>query len=423
MAKMFTNRKIIILLVLIFPILSSAQHAGIKDKINLYLIEGKYEAIIKEFGNQQNNANFDILYGLGLAYRSLYKHGEAVNVLHKANNLDKTNIEVLINLGRSYMELGDDSSAEKIFHKALNLDPYNQSASINLGKIYMNLRRYHEAEKIFTTLTNLDPVNAYFVKNLGICELKTNDLTKAALHFRKAININKKDAVIFYYLSDIYSKIKDDSLALHILNEGLLNNPDNYFLLKAKAEKLFRNERFDEAIENYDKVYAAGDSTASILKKMGICYYFLMNKASSLYTLTKSIEKDSTDGQSYYYLGLTYERLSMYPEAINCLNQAQNKLIPVLIPNLYFQLAGNYDNNGNYPEAIRYYKKSLDSSPDMIISLLYLATVYEKYYADPNTALEYYKRFLDESPNADPKFIDYSEQRIEKLIEKVHFQK
>lgn len=403
----------------------TAQSSQKSDRFNLLLIKGSYKELIKEL-NKSLNANstdFNQFYYLGLAYQGLYKHTDAIEAFIKANNLNPNNMEILLGLGKSYSLTGNDKDAEKTYKKVLSLNSHNIPAAISLGKLYINNKRYGPAKTIYASLIAQDSLNSIFLKNLGLCELKTDYFEKAVSFLKRAKNINKNDVSVFIYLSNIYSKTGDIDSALQALDEGLYSNPDNYLLLKAKAERLFQKELFKEAIDYYKKVYSCGDTSASVYKKLGMCHYHCGNISPSLFALSRAIEKDTTDALIYYYLGLTYKKLKNYKKSIKFINKSLDKLLPTYLPDIYFQLADCYDRNKNYQESIQTYKKVLDLDSKRTITLFYLASLYEKYYADPKVALEYYKRFLDENKDDNSSLIEYSKERIDKLVEEIHFQK
>ena len=142
-----------------------------------------------------------------------------------------------------------------------------------------------------------------------------------------------------------------------------------------------------------------------------------------MYALEKSIDNDDPDPLVFYYLGLTFKNIANYDKAIFYLDNAIKEYVPDYVQDVYIQLADSYDQSGDYQKALAIYKQVNSIYPGWSLPLFYIATIYDKYYADRRPSLEYYQLFIDNSNKKDERFIKYAEQRIEKIIEKMHFKK
>jgi tetratricopeptide (TPR) repeat protein len=312
--------------------------------------------------------------------------------------------------------------AEYSFKKILNLDKYHEVAKINLAKVYYNSKLYVKAYNLYKDITQSDTTNSFFLKQLGLCTMNLDSIDQSIHYFKRAQRYNNKDLNTYIHLYNLYFKGENFDSALAEVNKGLALYPDDLLLRKAKAELLFKTLDYLEAIKLYHGLLTAGDSSINCYKKLGMCYYYTANYSSALLALGIAFNKDSTDVLISYYYGLTHKKINNFEKAIKLINNALEHIIPDYLPDLYEDLAESYDKAKKFPEAIRAYKKVLELDENSILALFFLASLYERYYADAKVALDYYTRFVDRTDNLYPTHLEYAKDRINKLKEKLHFQ-
>ena len=86
-------------------------------------------------------------YWLGLAYRDLGRHAEAVRALEKAIAEDGDYPAAYNSLGGVYFEMGDGARAEVALREAVRQQPDLAEAQSNLGQVLATSGNYPEAEE------------------------------------------------------------------------------------------------------------------------------------------------------------------------------------------------------------------------------------------------------------------------------------
>ena len=415
----------IIFLLLAMPFSSSAQTKSHLDYANLLIMKGNYRPAISMLRNfvSGDSTNPTAHYLLGMAYQSLFQHDSALVFLKRARILNPEDQGVLLALGRSLGFTGLVKDAREVYETVLAKDSTNRIAASNVGKIYLEQNQLVKADSIYASLFARDSTNSYFLKQLGISALKSNRLDDAIGYYERARGLNNRDVDIVLKLSQVYFKRDEFHTALEVTNEGLRHYPDNFHLIKRKAEILFQLRQYKDAIRFYLKVVVRGDTTASTFKRLGMCSYFEEQMSLALEALKAAFAKDSTDGLICYYLGLAHKELGNHRDAIHFLSKSIELSTPNYLSEIYTQLASACELDHDYVQAIRLYKKALELDPKHKVLLFYLASVYDQFYADREVPLSYYKKFLRESRNIDEKLERYAESRVKKLVEESHFSK
>jgi tetratricopeptide (TPR) repeat protein len=417
------NLKSIIFILLLFDKIF-AQSLSIEDKIQNALTHEDYQKVIELINNNQDKIAESIRhYYLGIAYQRLFEYERAILNLEEARSCESTNIKVLLSLADCYINIQERNKAISIYNEILIEFPNNIVALGRLGKLFFESKSYESALEIYLKLISLKNDNSYFYEQLGKCYLNIGQLDYAIKQFKMAIQLNVARVTSYIYLSNIYVTLNHVDSALTVINTGLKNNPDNTLLLHSKADRLFAKKEFEESINIYKNLILLGDSTATILRKTGMNYYHWGDIPVALDFFERSFYKDSTEAYTHFYLGLTYKELGKYSFAIFWLRKALTPLLPKIIPDVYLMLGYCYDKNNEYVNAINIYKLLYNTYPDRKDALFYLGSIYDRYYADPDVALEYYQKYLNEVQDPSMIFKVYSQERIRLLKEKKHFLK
>lgn len=432
-----TNSTIVFIILFFTCILLHAQDSNsLFNKTDDLISSGRFNEAIKllEDSEIKSGENYLLHFKLGLAFKGLFQFDKAKIEFEKADRLSPENPEVLYALGICYKSLDLFEDAERVLRKATEISERNVTAAVDLGNILMILNRYDSAAAVYEKLISRDSTNSFFYKQLGNCLVKTNNLEGAAGNYEKALIYNPGDAGTIARLAQIFFKKEMLDTAAVIAEKGLAVQRMNPDLNKIAAEIYFKKNNYFGAVKHLLNIIVAGDSTAPVYQKLGLSYYLSATSGSfpdekekykklneAINALNKAFEKDSEQALTQFYLGISYKELSDFENAVNHLSKAVSLAFPDYLDDIYTHLGISYEQNKNYPLAIENFQKALKENPLKKNILFYLASLYDKYYSDKSVALIYYKKFIKEAEEADPKLLSYSEQRIEKLNETIHF--
>ena len=153
-------------------------------------------------------------------------------------------------------------------------------------------------------------------------------------YYKKAEQINPKNAEIPYYIGYLYSEQKKWDEAETYLKKAVQLNPES------EAQQLLS--------------YAAQNGTLGVLNE-GIELYEKQNYTAALSKFNDVLRKEANNAYAYYYRGLIYDEQKQPKLAINdYLNVLKySKDFPIA----NYMLAVDYDTLSNYKEAYKYYQK------------------------------------------------------------------
>ncbi len=216
--------------------------------------------------------------------------------------------------------------------------------------------------------------------------LSTNDLEKSLQRYQKIIK-----------LSNDYSKT---------FNRYLLLKSDNEIWKKIRADAhfnfgkyLFIYSRLNESIEQfkqiaefyptYEDISLFHISTSNDYKRFGLLLSGIGLERSAIKQFQKFVELEPNDLLGHYRLALIYQRQGMRTDAIGEFKKIADLYFgksnyitntpPSFLGNIYYYLALDLEEKGNWDEAIKDYEKALEFNNNGIIDAYYrLRSLYEK---------------------------------------------
>lgn len=292
-------------------------------------------------------------------------------------------------------QIGNQSNNEGII---INLQLINPkiylTININAKEVINNLDKFiHDAikSKAVDIRYNNSTRNANDKNNEGVKYFIDKNYKKALKCFKEAIEIDDSISEIYYNLGNV-------KLFLH--NEYIKNAED--------LEKIFNEVRLD-----YTKAISLSDKEDfRYYYNRGTLYAFSKKYNMAIDDLSKSIDVDNTHPEAYINRANTYlilrdndnqnleEYLKKASEDLKKAEELSNEEDKYLTCVLYNNLGNTYLSNGDFYNAEKYYKKSLEKDNNYIYAILGLANIdaYNyQYYKDNN----YYNKALDKFNDAE----------------------
>lgn len=121
--------------------------------------------------------------------------------LQKAEK-EPTNFVAQMQAGDMYAQIGRFDKAVDFYKRGVALNPQNQQANIVLANALFDSQKFEEAGDFYTKALLIDPKNVNAITDLGttFVERKEPDYDRAIAEFRKALEIDAKNAPTLYYL-------------------------------------------------------------------------------------------------------------------------------------------------------------------------------------------------------------------------------
>ncbi|RGB41095.1 hypothetical protein C1646_339188 [Rhizophagus diaphanus] len=299
---------------------------------------------------------------------------KAVEYFQRILAIDQTNGEIWGALGHCYLMMDDLQKAYNAYQQALYHLPNPKEPKLwyGIGILYDRYGSLEHAEEAFSQVMRMEP------------------------KFEKANEI-------YFRLGIIYKQQQKYDQSLECFKYILYNPPkpltevDIWFQIGHVYEQ---QKNFVAAKEAYERVLADNPNHAKVLQQLGWLYHqqsaSFNNQDLAISYLTKSLESDGTDAQSWYLLGRCYMAQQKYNKAYEAYQQAvyrdsRNPTFWCSIGVLYYQI-------NQFRDALDAYSRAIRLNPFISEVWYDLGTLYESCNNQINDALDAYQRAAELDP-------------------------
>ncbi len=213
----------------------------------------------------------------------------------------------------------------------------------------------------------------------------------AIVNFERAFRRGPRNVLAALELISLYQTTERLLSARRIVDEALKRNPGHPLLLKRKGDVAFREGTYPLVVTSYEEAHAAGDSSAALLKMLGIAAHLSGDHDRAEVWLERARHMDENDPSIFFYLGVVKRELRKLDEAQSALDRA-TLLATGLLPDIYAQRAVTSEEAQDIKSAVKYYRLAMTLNPAKTDLLFHLATVYDRHYADDSVAAAYYEQ-------------------------------
>ena len=291
-----------------------------------------------------NNGSAEELYDYAYKLHKENKTEDAISAYKAVISKDSSKVDAYVNLAICYASKDDYNNAVNILNTAKSKFPANnlvlktlkdvQSDSLSTQLASANKsfeeKDYKKAIQEYMAIT---PETENSLVGIAACYQELQDYSNAIAYYKKAENINPKNAELPYYIGYLYSEQKDWTQAETYLNKAIKLNP------QSEAKALLSYVKQNGALSELNQ---------------GIELFEKQNYAEALIKFTSVLKKEANNAYAYYYRALIYDEQKQQKLAINdyvnCLKNTDE------LPIVNYMLAVDYDGIDNYKEAFKYYK-------------------------------------------------------------------
>lgn len=327
---------ILLLLLLAFPIVTIAQN---RDSSHFYLQKAdaaRQERRIQQALNWYEQAvNFDTthieaLKGLGSFAMETRNFRQAIQAYTRWNRLEPDNEETYRQLAEINFTLGRYKDALAFAEKwekrhrdmplhylsgmcyyylenypyainrllyAAETDSLNATLFYTLGRSYVEMERYKQAIPYYKKAADLDTKNARYVYEMAMVYYSIPDDKNAIAMFELAAERGwVQNADFFENLAYSYMNVGNFTKAAELLQQSLEKRPYSISVTYALAEAQYKSGKYQEAIENWDKVLQLDAKNARSLYMIGMSYQKMGQKEKGMALCDKAIEMDPSLG-------------------------------------------------------------------------------------------------------------------------------
>jgi len=195
----------------------------------------------------------------------------------------------LLLAGRTYAATGDLKAAEQLFRRVVSDDPTQLSAYAALGQLYAKQNRIPEALAEFDALAKRDPKPVMALTLSGMLMEGQGDKAGAQQRYERAVQLDPDAAVAANNLAWMYAQ-----------SGGSL----------------------DVALQHAQNAKRLLPNVPEVNDTLGYIYYKLDLAGLAVPLLETSVEKDPSNPEYHYHLGLAYERTNNKVKARKSLSRA-----------------------------------------------------------------------------------------------------
>ncbi len=319
---------------------------------------------------------------LGNIYFETGKYDEAIAAYREALDRTPDNARVLYNLGSALMQKGDEFAAMEYFKKAGAADRIGEvahKAYSRLGVIYMERKDFAEAEKYLKEAASIRPNDALDRYNLGIAYLRQKKTAEAMEELSRAESLGENDAVMLENIGEAYFSMKNYDKSLEVYNKVRKTNERNVKILSRIAEIYYEKGELDSAYELYRKITVLEPTTENArvaYLNMGNILDDAQRFEEAIEAYQKALSISPKDDSAFYNLGIAYKHAGKPELAIAAWKKASD--LDSNDPAPLVAIADYYYERGYYDLAETEYRKITARWPQIQEPHFKMATMYYK---------------------------------------------
>jgi tetratricopeptide (TPR) repeat protein len=360
-----------------------------------YLQKAQYQQAIEYIDQQE--ASKDLLYQKALCYKSLNDFSKAIEILEPLSEEYPEDIPVKLQLALCYESTLSYLKSVGCYEKLMQIDSTNVFFRVRKADLLYRAEKYPSAlEEYFAINPEFNP--GYLTKSLAMCYDKLNQPDSAKVYFSRAWEIEAKDSFSALSLVKIHLKQEDFQSALIESEKFISRDSTNIQMNILNAHTYYNLNRYEEAVERFEKCRLQGDSSLTVNKGLGISYYFLKNDSLAFPCLHQAYLQDTTNTNVLYAFASVNYNLGYYPDAIKYYADLVERATPNRNALFIYhkELGKSCEKNKMYADAVRIYHLAIPYITDNVkgMELYYaLATLCENELKAYTEAINYYKQY------------------------------
>jgi tetratricopeptide (TPR) repeat protein len=354
------------------------------------MLTGDYDAAIKLMKQAVDAKDAKTSYRLYLAraYRYADKPQLAEAQLKMILKSAPDHVEAGQLLGQIHAERKDWKNAVKILEPLLKYR-HDYTTYQLLAEALYNLDKHTKARKYYQEAIKLNPKNAADHYRLGNIHLGGNSFALAADSYQKALSLNLESPVLRYKLGSAYFNLRNyfGKVSVVTVKAGKIGTiSGNWYLIEPQPGKkdTFRAAPSNSAIYQVARAIADGIKDRPDIHFLKANIYLNARRYARAYEMfakiRKTIPKEDKALFFYYYSQAAFG-IDKYDEYLQLLGEAIKLDKAAYEPTLveaYLNVAGQYNQAGNFPKYIEFLEKAVNASPQTAALHLNLGNAYQE---------------------------------------------
>jgi tetratricopeptide (TPR) repeat protein len=255
---------------------------------------------------------------LSSVYRSMGKIEEMIQELREAKQHFPEHTVVRFWLVDALREAGKTEEARNENKELTKMEPEDPLNWKQRAEISIDSERYQEADEAYSKALQLEE-SADFYMRRSYSRYMEDRYEEAMMDVQSALKLDEsllRESKTSFALGELYVGMGNWKLAEIEYSKALALEPDNPQIYDRRARSRFADDRLADALEDCNRGLSLDSSNARLTWLRGLIQYRLDDHEAALIDSLTYAELLPEDSQGHYNLGLIYNHLDRYDEAI-----------------------------------------------------------------------------------------------------------
>ncbi|WP_182300881.1 tetratricopeptide repeat protein [Cohnella cholangitidis] len=274
-------------------------------------------AILEELKNS-NPLWLPVYMELSSVHRSKGQYEEMIQELQAAKRHFPDHTVVRFWLTDALREAGRAEEARMENEELTEIEPDDPLNWKQRAEISIDAERYQDAEDAYSRALQLEE-SADFYMRRSYSRYMEDRFEEAMLDIQATVKLDEsllKESKTAYALGELYVGMGNWELAEAEYSRALALEPDNPVIYERRARTRFADNRLADALEDCNRGLQIDIMNARLTWLRGLIQYRLDDHEAALVDSLAYAELLPEDSQGHYNLGLIYNHLDRYDEAI-----------------------------------------------------------------------------------------------------------
>jgi pentatricopeptide repeat protein len=296
---------------------------------NVLALRSDYSGAADEYAGiaKTEKYNNNYLEKSALLYQRAGKYKEALAQLEILKTKDRDNDEVLMQEQQIYLKMNDLEGAARVGRELIERNPKDSRFYSMLIDVYENNKQPAKAKEVLAEMQRKFPTDPSLLLTLANQALKEGDTVTYNSYVRKTITNKELDAetqlqLLGPYLGALGSDSLQQSEALQLIEQIVLQHPESVDVLMAYGRILSFNDKPDEAALQYQKAIALNPNNYNAWQQMLYALSGPADADSLIRWSEKAARLFPNHAMVHYFNGLGHFNKKEYSSAIRSINRA-----------------------------------------------------------------------------------------------------
>lgn len=254
---------------------------------------------------------------LAVIAKSCGQYNRALRYLRFADYTTEATEYLYELMAEIYEAKKDYYSALDFYKKALRFDRYDDEILLNISYCYSKTDDFKLADKYADMAIALNDNSAYSYYRKGNVMISVGRFDAAVGAFKQAVLLAPDDVDYYHSLSYAYSKTGELELSLEYANRAILLDKTSSYSYFRKAWALQEMEKYEEAINSYEKCIECESTFVDAYANISFCYSKLKDFNKSILYANKAIMVNKDYAYSHYRKAWALHNLGKFDEALD----------------------------------------------------------------------------------------------------------